>query len=369
MNIKFLTMKDAILKFKKIRKYIRARKTSRYVKKYYRENRHKNIKYSKNIWNNNFYWDFFFQSLPHSVKSSFFVPQDYYGHKIESNLNDINTLLYVKDKNMYDRIFRVPEVIIPKTIFRCYNYIFMDENYEIIENIEEFINNIDQNIIIKQADYLHGGGEGVEKYVLTDGKLMNSDKSGNLDAIVLKEKLKGNFIAQEVVRQHPEMGKYHPSSVNTLKIYTYRSVKTNEVSIIMGSIRMGTGSTFLDNVSNGGLSVGLKIDRLANKAILREFGLDQWNNFFDEHPDTKVKFKDNDIPGFSLVNVAVKRLANLIPYQRLIGWDFSINEQGEPVLIELNTGSGVWGLQATNGRPLFGDFTAEIKEYIVKNKI
>ena len=136
----------------------------------------------------------------------------------------------------------------------------------------------------------------------------------------------------------------------------------------MGSFRMGTGSTFLDNVSNGGLSIGLKIDS-SNEAILREYGLDQWNNFFDAHPDTKVKFKDNKIPSFSIINDSVKRLANLIPYQRLIGWDFSINEGGEPVLIELNNGSGVWGLQATNGRPLFGDFTSEIKEYIVKNKI
>ena len=77
-----------------------------------------------------------------------------------------------------------------------------------------------------------------------------------------------------------------------------------------------------------------------------------------------VKFKDNEIPKFPLVVDSFKRLANFVPYQRLIGWDFTIDSNGEPVLIELNTGSGVWGLQATNGRPLFGEFTTEIKEYL-----
>ena len=48
--------------------------------------------------------------------------------------------------------------------------------------------------------------------------------------------------------------------------------------------------------------------------------------------------------------------------------DFSINESGEPVMIELNIGSGVWGQQSSNGMPLFGDFTSEIKEYIDSKK-
>ena len=361
------SIEKVILKLKSIRKYYRSKRTSRFVKKYYKQNKHKDIEYSRNIWNNNFYWDFFFQSLPHSKKSPNFVPQDFYGSKIESNLNDLDTLNNVKDKNMYDKVFGNSGVKLPKTIFRCYNHIFMDADYYTINNINDYIKNIRQDIIIKQANYLHGGGEGVEKYIFSNNELQNSNNKLNIED--LKTKLKGNFIVQEVIKQHPELSKYHPSSLNTLKVYAYRSVKSNIVFAIMGSLRMGTGNTFLDNVSNGGLSVGLKIDKTSNKAILREYGLDQWNNFFDHHPDTKVKFKDNEIPNFPLVVDSVKRLANFVPYQRLIGWDFTIDTNGEPVLIELNTGSGVWGLQATNGRPLFGDFTSEIKEYIVKNKI
>lgn len=363
-------MNKIFSRLKKIGKYYRSRKTSQFVKKYYRENINKNkeLKYSRNIWNKNFYWDFFFQSLPHSVKSKYFVPQDYYGYKIESNFNDVSTLIYVKDKNMYDKIFGNSGIKLPKTIFRCYNNILMDENYNTIENIDDFIKNIKHDIIVKQANYLHGGGEGVEKYTYSQGKLVRVKNNYIINIGELRIKLKGNFIVQEVVQQHPELAKYHPSSLNTLKIYTYRSVKTNIVSVIMCSLRMGTGNTFLDNVSNGGLSIGLKINN-SNEAILREFGLDQWNVFFDAHPDTKVKFKDNEIPNFPLIVAAVKKLANLVPYQRLVGWDFTINKESEPVLVELNTGSGVWGLQATNGRPLFGEFSSEIKEYIVENNI
>ena len=54
----------------------------------------------------------------------------------------------------------------------------------------------------------------------------------------------------------------------------------------------------------------------------------------------------------------------MVPYQRIIGWDFSVDKNGEPVLIESNYGSNIGGLQAANGKPLFGEFTDEVKDYL-----
>ena len=259
---------------------------------------------------------------------------------------------------MYDRIFGNSGVRLPKTLFRCYNSLFMDENYKTIKDINSFVKNIKQDIIVKQANYLQGGGEGVEKYIFSKGNIINCEDKKCLDVDELKIKLKGNFIVQEIVVQHPKLSKYHPSSLNTLKVYSYRSVKTNETCVLMTTFRTGANNSFLDNASSGGLMVGLKIDSL-NEAKLREYG-------FAFHPDTKIEFKDSEIPNFPAIIKSVKKLANFVPYQRLIGWDFGIDVNGDPVLIELNIGSGVWGHQIANGEPLFGDFSSEVKEYINK---
>jgi hypothetical protein len=355
--------KKTIAVLKKARKYYRATKTSEFVKKYYKENKNKDIKYLRNIWNRNFYWDFFFQSMPNSIKSNEYVPHDFYGYKIESTFNDEHTALYVKDKNMYDRIFGNFGVKLPKTIFRCYNHIFMDESYTTIEDIGSFVKNIKQDIIVKQANYLPGGGEGVEKYVFSKGSLINSSDGKHIDVDALKANLEGNFIVQEIVQQHPQLAKYHPSSLNTIKVYSYRSVKTNKIEILMATFRTGGNNSFLDNASNGGLMVGLEIDEF-NEAKLKEYGFDKWGNHSSKQLDTNTSFKDNEIPNFPEIIKAIEKLSNLVPYQRLIGWDFSLNEKGEPVFIELNIGSGVWGMQVANGKPVFGEFTAEIKDYI-----
>ena len=61
---------------------------------------------------------------------------------------------------------------------------------------------------------------------------------------------------------------------------------------------------------------------------------------------------------------SIVKLSNIVPYQRLIGWDFSIDETGTPVFIELNIGQGSWMYQIATGKPLFGKYSLEVKEYL-----
>jgi Tubulin-tyrosine ligase family. len=69
-------------------------------------------------------------------------------------------------------------------------------------------------------------------------------------------------------------------------------------------------------------------------------------------------------PGYKLpcieqiINKA-KRLHLKLPHFKIIGWDFTIDESGEPVLIEYNTSPGIM-VQMTNCRPFFGDLTDRI---------
>lgn len=348
---------------KSVMRYLQSQKTNVEVRKFYKENKNSEIKYSKNIWSNNHYWDFYYQRYSHSKKSKYYLPYNYFVYKIQPNLNSDKYALYVEDKNMYDRVFGSMGVRLPRTIFRCSNYIYMDEHYNTIENIDSYIQNIRQNIFVKKAIDSYGGVD-IEKYIYKDGILVNGKSNEILNIQELFKKFEGNFVVQEEIIQYEALGKLHPHSLNTLRIESYRSVKTNKVHVLMASLRIGNNKSIVDNVSSGGFAVGLKIDD-SNEAKLRKYSFKPFSNDqISHHPLSNIEFENYRIPNFPLVVKAIEKLSNVIAYQRIISWDFSIDESGEPVLIELNKTGGIWASQEVNESPFFGEFSNEVKEYL-----
>ena len=61
----------------------------------------------------------------------------------------------------------------------------------------------------------------------------------------------------------------------------------------------------------------------------------------------------------------VKDLHSRLPYFRLIGWDISVDTNGDPVMIEWNKGAEL--SQVAHG-PAFGDYTEEILTEAFKEK-
>lgn len=55
-----------------------------------------------------------------------------------------------------------------------------------------------------------------------------------------------------------------------------------------------------------------------------------------KHPDSGKAFLYQKIPGFREGVAACISLHKNMPYARVIGWDISINETGEPVIMEAN---------------------------------
>lgn len=60
-----------------------------------------------------------------------------------------------------------------------------------------------------------------------------------------------------------------------------------------------------------------------------------------------------------------------IPQVGVINWDFTIDKEGNPVLIEANiNGGSVWLFEMAHGVGAFGDKTADILKWLNKmNKI
>ena len=60
--------------------------------------------------------------------------------------------------------------------------------------------------------------------------------------------------------------------------------------------------------------------------------------------------------------------SRLTSFSRLTSWDLSVNENGEPILIEVNLAyGGLFFHQIANG-PVFGDLTEDIIREVIKKK-
>lgn len=164
-------------------------------------------------------------------------------------------------------------------------------------------------------------GKGIEKLKLSDQP----------DADQLLEYLRGKklAIAEEAIRQHPDMARLHPSSVNSLRIVTDFVDDTVHVAYI--TAKMGRGDCFCDNNGKGGLfcRVDMQTGRICSVAS------DVDLKTYEKHPDTGVSFVGYRLPMIPEAIELVKKAARVIPQMRHIGWDVAITPDG-PAIIEGN---------------------------------
>ncbi len=83
-------------------------------------------------------------------------------------------------------------------------------------DIDELVRFIDSHDAIVVKPLSLSGGKGIKKYECNS----ISDKHG-----LVKELMSGEFLIEEVVKQHEEMNAFNPYSVNTLRIYTLCDVQ------------------------------------------------------------------------------------------------------------------------------------------------
>ena len=144
--------------------------------------------------------------------------------------------------------------------------------------------------------------------------------------------------------QHPEMKKLSLNSVNTIRVVTINTcqdvpgIEKNKVNFIYAGMRMGQGSSYVDNLHSGGMMAAVDIE--TGKVVTG--GVDHTNVMHDIHPDTKVPIKGFQIPLFDEVKDLIVRASTDIP--GYFGWDIAITETG-PVIVEVNTSPGADGLQ------------------------
>lgn len=284
------------------------------------------------------------------IESDKYIPASLYFYYISPYLVNMNLSMAYVDKNMYFRHF--PDVLQPETLFhnmsgRFYSAEMKEVTFE--EAVETLT--LKDRFIVKPAIE---SGRGRDVIMVTSG---NKTQIIN----VLRE-YESNYIIQEIVIQHPEMSRLNSTSLNTCRLYTYRRVGTCEYILLGAAVRFGGKGAYRDNACTGGGFCKINDDGSVDDAIhnYRRFG---WGSLKAEKNIAGLR-----IPNYGKVLETVISLHKTIPYMDLIGWDIAVNENGDPVLIELNQYPDCEFLQIFNG-PMFGEYTDELLERISKHHI
>ncbi len=166
-----------------------------------------------------------------------------------------------------------------------------------------------------------------------------------------------NFVIQERLQEHADWARPNPSSINTVRLISYRLHDCIKVSEAV--MRIGRGGSHLDNAHAGGMYIAVHRDgSLGKHAHVYGFG-----NRFEVHPDTNLRFEGYRIPYMDKIREAAVLLHNCLPNIGYVSWDFMVDTEGRVVLIEANLRCGsVWIIQNAHGTGAFGDDVKELFE-------
>ena len=197
------------------------------------------------------------------------------------------------------------------------------------------------NVIAKP---LRGGcGVGV---VILDLKDFENDPQ---KVFAYLQSYKTPFIVEELVQQDPRMSEWNESSINTLRIPSFRTNKG--IQIVYPSVRIGRKGSVVDNAGAGGTFAAL--DPISGVVI--SDGYDKRGKSYLKHPDSEKIFMGAQIPDWKNLVSIVEELHQSLPLKhKYIAFDFALSTKGW-VLIE-----GNWGElsmpQVEFGRGLYKEF-------------
>ncbi|WP_311516623.1 sugar-transfer associated ATP-grasp domain-containing protein [uncultured Anaerococcus sp.] len=264
----------------------------------------------------------------------------------------------IEDKNLLPLIAKSVCIRTPEILLSCCYGLYRDINYDLLTQ-DVFINKLSNSgkVFIKPSIDSDSGRD-----CFIANFVNGIDTFTNKRAEDVLSYLGNNFIIQEVISCHESIKEIYPNSVNTFRVITYRW--NNKIEAMPVIMRIGRGNANIDNAHAGGIFIAVDNDGLMHKTAFTEFC-----DKFDEHPDTKLKFEGHKIVGVEKVIDAAKRMHQVLPQIGAYNWDFTINEDGEPVLIEANVNGGsIWLIEMPHGKGAFGEHTKDILKWIRKMK-
>lgn len=299
----------------------------------------------------NLKWHEYFYRVNKEFSPRYIPTYIYYAHIAPKMNRAVQSAMY-SDKNMTD-ILLGSKIKLPKTYVKNINGIYYIDG-EVVS--EEMAIAVCQNI-----------ADGVIKHSIDTSKGMSvirfSSKDGNVSCKnpttipALFKQYKRDFIVQEAICQSAKMASLNPTSLNTIRIMTYWS--ENGIVPLFSVVRMGRAGAVVDNASAGGLYCGINMD-----GSLKKYAYTLAPFTAHTHTDSGIELNNFQIPNFEELKQKAIQLHHYLPYVKLVGWDMTIDQNDEIVLVEANANCP--GLFQGATGPAFGEYTEEILKRCAK---
>ena len=86
---------------------------------------------------------------------------------------------------------------------------------------------------------------------------------------------------------------------------------------------------------------------------------------FDAHPDTGIQFEGYKLSFVDRLIPTAKRLHEMTANIGMVSWDFTVDENNDIVVVEVNLrGQAVWLSQMLSGEPFYGENTKKMLQSI-----
>ena len=291
-----------------------------------------------------------------------FVPADIYYTELLPYINSFDLYYASSDKCYQDYWF--PEVRQAQTVCRRISGLYFDAAMHMIPE--------------KEAVRLclgHEGGLVIKPSVYSSNSLgihmVDPSCCDEEEILGIFNDVGADLIAQDRIMQHPRLADLNPASVNTIRV---NSLLTEDgVCIPSSSIRVGAPGEARVSVGSGGFFAEiLDDDSLSRNALIDSVEWKDPGRGREEKMQHTMKWTSDGangrydagfrIPAMDKIRSQVRMLHPRLAHFRWIGWDWTVDEDGEPVLIEFNGSPGIIVSQMISARPVFGEMTGWILE-------
>ena len=289
-----------------------------------------------------------------------FFPEVLYFPEFEAYQNQNNAAIeLLSDKNFLPVVAKGIGIKMPQTIVDCANGVLRDsEKHIITETMAKELLSRKQSFFVKPTvDSCSGQG-----CVKADqgAKIEFSNGAMSLNGKIYTQ----DFVIQELIECNESLQRIYPYAVNTFRIITY--IWKDSIQHMPISLRIGRGGKYVDNAHAGGIFVAIN-----ENGVICNHASTEFNENYECHPDTGVKFEGYKIAQFDKVLATVTRFHEAIPQIGCINWDATIDKDGNAIVLEANTSDGgVWLPQMAHGVGPFGERITEVLQWLrFMNKI
>ena len=197
----------------------------------------------------------------------------------------------------------------------------------------------EERFIVKFATFSYGG---------KDVQVFERGEINEETVNKLFDEYRINFVIQALVDQHDKMARLNPTSLNTIRIISF--FFREDVYILSSLLRIGGEGARVDNYASNGYACNINPNGSLSERAVNYLG---WTT----HHPRGYDFKDIVIPNYDKVIQIVNEEASKLPQLGIIGWDFGVDKNGDPIFIELNISPGQ---NQRSGEPTFGDLTEKV---------